>query len=139
MSVIELSVQLKNSPGQIVQITTILAEANINIRAVAASSAGKTGWVRLVVDNSKIAAEALETCGFAVDVAEALAVGLSNAPGALDEALRLLSDAKINVDYIYTSSGDCTEKQLMVIGVQTPGRAEKLLKAAGVEVAAIDS
>jgi len=139
MSVTELSIQLKNCPGQLVQITGILAESNVNIKAVAASSAGKSGWVRLVVDNSKAAADALESSGFTVDVAEALAVVLSNAPGALDVALRLLSEEKINIDYIYTSSGDCSDKQLMIMGVQSPARAEKLLTAAGLEVATVDS
>lgn len=137
MSVTEVSIQLKNTPGQLVQITAILAEANISIRAAAASSAGKSGWVRLVVDNSKIAEEALEDCGYIVEVGEAVAVRLTDEPGALDHVLRILADAAINVDYIYTCSAGTQEKQTFIIGVQSPGKAEKLLKSADIEISDI--
>lgn len=137
MSVTELSVQLKNTPGQLVQVTAILAEANITIRAIAASSAGKSGWVRLMVDNAKLAEEALEDCGFSVDVGEAVAVRLHDEPGALDSVLRILADAKFNVDYIYTCSAGTPDKQTFIIGVQSPGKAEKLLKSENVEISDI--
>lgn len=135
MSVPELSVQIKNTPGQLVQVTTVLAEAGVNIRGVAASSSGKMGWVRLLVDQTKIAEEALEECGIAAEVGEALALLLEEETGSLDQALRILADERINVDYIYTCGTQPEGKQLVVMGVQTPGKAEKLLKQHGVEIA----
>ncbi len=138
MSVPELSVQLKNIPGQLTQVTAILAESNINIRGIAASSTGKIGWVRLVVDNAKVAAEALEDCGFTVDIGEAVAMKLFDEPGTLDNALRILSDARLNVDYIYTCSGKSTRTQLVIFGVQSPSKAEALLRAADVDVVDIN-
>ena len=127
MSVPELSVQIKNSPGQLVRITTILAEAGVNIRGLAASSAGKVGWVRLLVDQTKVAEEALEECGIAVDTGEAVAVYLVDEAGAVDGALRTLADDKMNVDYVYTAGTGP--------GGATPGKAEKTLKAVGIEIA----
>src|SRR4051794_40650606 len=100
MSVPELSVQLKNIPGQLVQITAILAEAGVSIKAVTASSAGKTGWVRFIVDKPKLAEEALEDCGVQADAGEALGILLPDEPGSLDHALRILSDQRMNVDYV---------------------------------------
>lgn len=135
MSVPELSIQIKNIPGQLVQISAILAEADINILAVAASSTGKTGWVRLVVDNSKMAEEALDECGYSVNVGESVVVRLQDEPGSLDTVLRVLSDNSVNVDYIYTYSGQDDGAQLFIIGVQTPGKVEKILKAAHIEIA----
>lgn len=137
MSVPELSVQIRNMPGQLVQISAVLAEANINIRGVAASSSGKQGWVRLVVDNCKGAEEALEDCGFDVEVGEALAVRLFNEPGAVDHVLRILSDAQMNVDYIYMCGLLEAQHQTFIIGVQSPGKAEQVLKAQHIEMADI--
>lgn len=137
MSVPELSVQIRNMPGQLVQISAVLAEANINIRAVAASSSGKQGWVRLVVDNCKVAEEALEDCGFDVEVGEALAVRLFNEPGAVDHVLRILSDARMNVDYIYMCGLLEEQHQIFIIGVQSPGKAEQVLKTHNIEMADI--
>lgn len=138
MSVPELSIQLKNIPGQLVQVTAILAEAGTNIRAIAASSTGKTGWVRIIVDKTKLAAEALEECGFTVDTGESLSLTLADEPGALDATLRILSDEKINVDYVYTCPGT-GGATVVIIGVQTPGKAEKLLVKNGIRLAQIPS
>ncbi len=135
MSVPELSIQIKNIPGQLVQVTTVLAEAGVNIRGIAASSSGKAGWIRVLVDQTKIAEEALDECGIAVEVGEALALLLPNETGSLDRALRLLADDRLNVDYIYTCGAHPGNKVLVVLGVQTPGKAEKLLKLNGIEIA----
>lgn len=135
MSVPELSIQIKNTPGQLVQITSIVAEAGVNIRGITASSAGKTGWVRLVVDQSKLAEEALEECGIPVDSGEALAILMTDEPGTLDHALRVLADERINVDYVYTCIEHKGGKSMTILGVQSPGKAEKLLIHHGVQVA----
>jgi hypothetical protein len=134
MSVTELAVQIRNQPGQLVQITTILAEAGVNIRGITASSAGKAGWVRMVVDDAKAAEETLDECGIAVEAGEALAVIMLDEPGSLDRALRVLSDARINLDYIYTCVDQRAGRVVAVLGVQTPGKAEKLLKQHGLTV-----
>ena len=134
MSVIELSIQIKNQPGQLVQITTILAEAGVNVRGITASSAGKTGWVRLVVDNAKLAEEALEECGISVDAGEALAVLMEDEPGSLDRVLRIIADERVNLDYVYTCGTHMNRKGLAILGVQSPGKVEKLLAKRGIPV-----
>lgn len=134
MSVPELSMQLKNVPGQLVQITAVLAEAGVNIRGVTASSAGKTGWVHMIVDEAKRAQEALEECGFHVETGEALAVLISDEPGMLDRALRVIGDQRINLDYVYTCSEHKPGKVIAILGVQSPGKVEKLLKSEGIEI-----
>lgn len=133
MSVPELSVQLKNIPGQIVQITAILAEAGVNIKAITASSAGKTGWVRFIVDKPKLAEEALDECGVQADAGEALGILLPDEPGALDHALRIISDQRMNVDYVYICPNK-SPKTLVIVGVQQPSKAEKMLQQNGIEV-----
>lgn len=133
MSVPELSIQIKNQPGQLLKISAILAETDINVCAVAASSTGKIGWVRLVVENEKLAQECLEECGFKVNVGEAVAVVLRDEPGALDNVLKILDDGSINVDYIYNCTSVASDRGIVIIGVQTPGKAEKLLNKEQVE------
>ncbi|MBX7246085.1 MAG: ACT domain-containing protein [Candidatus Sumerlaeaceae bacterium] len=133
MSVSEISIQIKNAPGQLAQITAVLAEAGVNIKGITASSAGKVGWVRLVVDKPKLAEEALDECGFDVESGEAVGVIIADEPGALDRALRALVDEKINVDYVYTCVEHHHGKILAILGVQSPSKAEKLLKQAGLQ------
>ncbi len=134
MSVTELALQIRNTPGQLVQVTTVLADAEVNIRGITASSAGKFGWVRMVVDKPKQAQEALEEYGFQVEAGAAVAVLLQDEPGALDRALHILAENKINLDYIYTCVTGKAKKAVTILGVQTPSKVENLLKAQGVEV-----
>jgi len=134
MSVPELSIQIRNAPGHLVQVTTILAEAGVNVQGITASSAGKIGWVHLVVDKAKLAEEALEECGISVETGEALAILMADEPGALDRALRLLADRRINVDYIYTCLAGSKGKGMAIIGVQAPGKVEKIFKENGIEL-----
>lgn len=137
MSVLELSVQIKNIPGQLTQLTAVLAEANISLLGIAASSAGKSGWVRLVVDNTKIAAEALEDCGFDIETSEAVAIQIAPTADHLDTALRVLSEARINIDYIYTCTVPAPDSTIIILGTQSPSKAESLLAKAHITIAAI--
>jgi hypothetical protein len=134
MSVTELALQIPNQPGQLVKVTTILADAQVNIRGITASSAGKNGWVRLVVDKPKQAQEALEEFGYQVEAGAAVAVLLVDEPGALDRALHILAEHKINLDYIYTCVAGKAKKAVAILGVQTPSKVESLLTAHGIEI-----
>lgn len=134
MSVTELALQIRNQPGQLVQVTTLLAEARVNIRGITASSAGKTGWVRMIVDKPKHAQEALEEYGYTVEVGAAVAILLRDEPGALDRALHVLAEEKINLDYVYTCIAAKSDHAIAVLGVQTPSKVEKLLKAHDIRV-----
>ena len=134
MSVPEICVQIKNVPGQLVRVTTVLADSGLSILGITALATGKVGWVRVIVDNSKFALEALDEYGFTVELGEAVAVHLGDEAGAIDRALRILSDEKINVDYIYNIWERDTPEAVTVLGVQSPSKVEKLLKAEGFEV-----
>ncbi|PKO19918.1 hypothetical protein CVU37_00135 [candidate division BRC1 bacterium HGW-BRC1-1] len=134
MSVPEICVQIKNVPGQLVRVTTVLADSGLSILGMTALATGKVGWVRVIVDNSKFALEALDDYGFTVELGEAVAVQLGDEAGSIDRALRILSDEKINVDYIYNIWERDAPEAVTVLGVQSPSKVEKLLKAEGFEV-----
>lgn len=134
MSVTELSIQMKNQPGQLEQVTATLAQAKVNIRGIAAICTGKVGWVRMVVDDVEAAEAALEDRGITVESGLAVALMMPDEPGGLDRALRVIAQAGINIDYIYT----CVERNaalvMVILGVQAPGKVEKLLSEHGLHL-----
>jgi hypothetical protein len=69
-----------------------------------------------------------------VETGEALAVLVSDEPGMLDRALRVISDQRINLDYVYTCAESKPGKIITILGVQSPGKVEKLLKSQGIEI-----
>jgi hypothetical protein len=137
MPVPELSIQVKNQPGQIVRISTVLAQAHINVHGITALSTAKLGWVRMVVDDAKRAEEALESRGLTVEMGEAVAVMMHHEPGELDRALGILAEAKINLDYIYTCVERNAAMAMVILGVQSTDKVERLLHEHGIRLAGV--
>ncbi len=135
MPIRELSVEIPNQAGQLARITAAIASAKVNLLGLAASSDGRVGWVRIMVDNPAAAEEALLSAGYEVEAQDALGVLVGNQPGTLHQVLSLLQDNKVSIDYIY----NCVQVQdglvMTVIGVHQPAKAGDILAAAGIQVA----
>ena len=64
----QLSVLVENKPGSLMEVTSRLTEAHVNIRAVANFDAPDFGILRMVVDKPEEAKEYLTTRGYVVSV-----------------------------------------------------------------------
>lgn len=109
MQVIQISVFLENKAGRLSEVTRILSEANINIRALCVADTTDFGVLRLIVDNNQKAEEALKHHGFTVRKSEVVAVKVPDRPGGLHQILEVLHQAHINIEYMYAfvhQSGD---------------------------------
>jgi hypothetical protein len=131
----ELAVEIPNQVGQLARIAEILAAAGVNMLGLAASSDGRTGWVRLTVDNAQSAEAALQSAGHDVEAQDALGLLLNNSPGTLCRALKTLQENNINIDYIYNCVHSVNGQVLTIIGVQQPTKAGEILTKAGFQVA----
>jgi hypothetical protein len=109
----ELSLRLPNSPGALGGVCRLLADEHVNILAMSVESAGP---LRLVVDNHVHAAAVLRDRHHTVAERPVIVLGVSNAPGALAAALKL-------VDYAYGGAADGAGSALVVIGVDDAMRA----------------
>jgi len=97
----QISVFLENKAGRLEEVTRILAEANINIRALSLADTSDFGILRLIVNDNNKAKEELKKAGFAVAKTEVVAVEVSDQPGGLHHILRILKKANVNVEYMY--------------------------------------
>ncbi|MDL2321463.1 ACT domain-containing protein [Desulfosarcina sp. OttesenSCG-928-B08] len=105
----QISVFLENKSGRLSEVTAILSEAKINIRALALADTSDFGVLRLIVDDTEKARQVLKNNGFTVGKTQVVAVAVADRPGGLHEILTLLHNAAINVEYMYAfvrSSGD---------------------------------
>jgi hypothetical protein len=59
MHVEQISVFLENKAGRLSEVTSILSENNINIRALSLADTSDFGVLRLIVDNNDKAREVL--------------------------------------------------------------------------------
>ncbi|MDQ7031309.1 MAG: ACT domain-containing protein [Desulfonauticus sp.] len=101
MKVEQISVFLENRAGRLEEVTKILAEASINIRALSLADTSDFGILRLIVTDIEKAQQVLKDKGFTVGKTNVVAVEVTDKPGGLHNILSILSQNNINVEYMY--------------------------------------
>ena len=123
---IELSLRLGNSPGALAGVCRLLSEERVNVQAMGLDAGGQ---LRMVVDNHVHGAAVLREHHHQVTERNVIVTAVPNSPGALAPALKLISDAGVNVEYAYGGGPDGSQTATIVIGVED---AERASAAAGV-------
>ena len=97
----QISVFLENKAWLLAEVASILAEANVNIRALAVADTSDFGVLRLIVNDNQKAVDALKNRGFTVGKTDVVAVEVEDRPGGLHRILDILHRAGLNVEYMY--------------------------------------
>ena len=130
----QLSVFVENRPGSLMDVTSQLTEAHINIRAVSLFDAPEFGILRLIVDKPMEAKEYLTSKGFVVRVSEVLGAELEDKKGTLNNMLTILAEGKININYIYSFIIRDGLAPVMVFHTDDFDKAIESLKKANVKI-----
>jgi hypothetical protein len=133
MKAVQISIFLENTGGRIAEATSILANADINIKAISLADTTDFGVLRLIVNDVDKAEKALKDEGFTVGKTNVVAVNVLDKPGGLNKILSILSNGDINVEYIYalTQSGD---HAIMIFRFDNTDNAIKVLEAESVKI-----
>ena len=102
MKVRQLSVFIENKAGRVSEVTDILGDVGVNIRGFSVSDTAEYGILRLVVDRPDEAKAALKEHGFTVKGSDVICIKLADEPGALARVLKVVSDAGVNIEYVYS-------------------------------------
>lgn len=98
----QLSVFIENKAGRVSEVTGLLGEAGVSIRGFSVSDTADYGILRLVVDRPTEAALALRQAGFTVREDGVVCIDLPDQPGGLAGVLRIVADAGVNIEYVYS-------------------------------------
>ena len=101
MKLQQISVFIENQSGRLHEVTKLLGENGINIRALSLADTSDFGILRLIVSNPEKAYDLLKGNEFTVGRTEVLAVVVSDQPGGLAQILGCLETNSINVEYMY--------------------------------------
>jgi hypothetical protein len=101
MKVEQISIFLENRAGRLTDVTRVLSQTGINIRALSLADTSDFGILRLIVTDHERAKEVLKENGFTVGRTSVVAVEVDDRPGGLHSILELLSNNQINVEYMY--------------------------------------
>lgn len=130
----QLSVLVENKPGSLMEVTSRLTEAYVNIRAVANFDAPDFGILRLVVDKPQEAKEYLTARGYVVSVHEVMGVELEDKKGNLNQMLSILAEGKLNINYIYSFVIRDGRAPVMVFQTDDYEKATQILKEYNVKI-----
>lgn len=130
----QLSVFVENKPGSLMEVTSKLTEAHINIRAVASFDTPEVGILRLVVDKPTEAKGYLTERGFVVRVNDVIGAELEDKKGNLNQMLAVLAENSINVRYIYSFVIREGRAPVLVFSTDDYEKAASILKDAGVKM-----
>jgi len=131
MAIKQLSVFVENKQGKLVEITKMLAEGGINMRALSIAETRDFGILRLIVNDTEKACLILTEGGVVVKVTEVVAAELPHRPGSLNATLEVLDKAGINVEYLYAFLAKSDIGAYVVLRVADNEAAEKALSDAG--------
>lgn len=102
MVIKQLSVFIENSKGRLERVTEALKESDINIASFSLADTSEYGLLRMIVSNPDEGKRVLKEEGFSAMLTDVIAVKIKQKPGTLHEVLKLLSDAELSVEYMYT-------------------------------------
>jgi hypothetical protein len=134
MQIRQVSVFIENKVGRIMEITEVLGESNINLRALSLADTSDFGILRMIVDNIDKAVKVLKDKGFIVKETDVVAVEVPDKPGGLARILEILCIANINVEYMYAFFEQPKDKALLIFRFEDPDRAIEVLSAKGIQI-----
>jgi hypothetical protein len=123
MRVEQIAVFLENKSGRLAEITSILAEKGINIRALSVADTADFGILRLIVDRVEEAKEALKENGFTVGKTNVIAVEVQDQAGGLAKVLKTIEAKQLNVEYMYAFVNKSGENAVLIFRFDDMDRA----------------
>jgi hypothetical protein len=124
--VTQLLILAEHKPGILASICSEMAAKAVNISAIMAAH-DQPGGIRMVAVPHAAARKVLDSMNLPYKEEDALAIRVTDRPGALGRATRKLADRGINVLYAYGSIVKGSERALIILGVEDVKKAEDIL------------
>ncbi len=135
MKVKQISVFLENRSGRLSEVTRVLGNKGLNIRALSLADTSDFGILRMIIDHPADAYMALKEQHYTVQETEVIALEVADQPGGLAGVLELLSQNGINVEYLYAfPERDSVENAIMVFRFDDNDKAIALMQQNGIRI-----
>ncbi len=134
MLIKQVSVFVENKPAALEEAVRIIGENGIDIYALSLADTTDFGILRLIVSDPDKAKEVLKAKGLIVKRTDVIAIVVEDKPGGLVHALDVMKKNDINIEYIYAFIGKNEKGATVVMKVNNPDEAIKLLQDTDVEI-----
>jgi hypothetical protein len=123
----QLSFTLPDRIGLLSEVTAFITAAKINIEAICVYGMGDEGHFMIITDNNAKAKKVVSNMGAEVKTEDVIAVEVPNKIGQLQQTARKISDAGIDIFFVYGSP----VKQKMTLIFKTADDKKALKALAG--------
>jgi len=123
----EFKVFVADKPGELARVTDALANAAVNIRAIASESKHDISFLRIVTNDVSTTEKALRGAGLKFETNEILTLELMDRPGELSKVAKRLARAGINVVSLYLLGSKNGRTEIAMVVDDLP-RAQATLK-----------
>lgn len=128
MSIKQISIFLENKPGSLDAMTKVLAENEIDMRALSMAETTDFGIIRIIVDNTDYTTKVLDEAGYVYKLTPVIGVEIPNRAGGLNKILQIFFSNSINIEYMYAiMGGKYIRHAYMIFKVNDIENTEKLL------------
>lgn len=134
MTIDQISIFVENKAGRLAEVTKILYEHQIDMRALSIAETPDFGILRIIVNEPAKTAEILKNAGYVFNITPVLAIAIADEPGSLYRMLHILQENDINLEYTYAFVTRNVDEAYMILRVADNERAYKLLSAQQVKI-----
>ena len=134
MLIKQMSVFVENTTGRLAQLTRVLGNDGIDIKASCIADTVDFGILRCIVDDPEEATRGLKEHGFTASITEVIAVELEDRPGGFADVLEILAKENIGVNYIYSTIRSKEGAAIIVLKVEDPQKAIDVLLSNNVKL-----
>ena len=127
MFIKQVSVFVENENGKLAEITRILADANIDLKASCIAESVDFGILRCIVEDPEATVALLKSKGYAANVTDVVAVELEDRPGGFADVLEVLAKEGVGVGYVYSTIHSKKGSAMIVLKVAEPGKVIDIL------------
>jgi hypothetical protein len=123
MKIKQISIFLQNTAGRIADVTKVLKDNSINLRALMIADTQDFGILRIITDDSDKALDVLKKANFTTKTTDVIAISVSDKVGALCDVMTLFQNNNINIEYLYASLEKNGNNAIIIFKVEDADKA----------------
>ncbi|UCB46165.1 MAG: ACT domain-containing protein [Spirochaetota bacterium] len=127
----QVTVFVENRPGRISRIARVLADQDINIRAITISDMGEYGLINIICNDPDRAENILSQKGYSVSRKYVIGILMEDRPGAMAAITEYLQTKNINISNAYGFILKKGERAVLVLEVDDFDKAERMIRKGG--------
>ncbi len=131
MKIKQISIFLENTAGRIADVTRILKNGEVNLRAIMIADTADFGILRIITDDSEKALTVLKQAKFTTRTTDVLAISIKDTVGSLHDVLSLFEKNSLNIEYLYASLEKTGDRAVIILKVEDAERGVKLIQENG--------